>query len=183
MPERTALYRFYNGDDELLYIGISNDPDFRWKAHLYGPGRKEWPKQASRRTVEWHDSRALALKAEAEAIKAERPRHNARHNYDEAPFDAEDWPTVTARSKVPAIAALLRAEISSGRWAPGQRIPSLRALADAVGASVRIASKACVTLQAEGLLTLQPGHGVFVARPQGRPKLPHDWFHQFGFPG
>lgn len=182
--DRTALYRFYNGDDELLYIGISNDPDFRWKAHRYGSARKGWPQEAARRTVEWHNSRPLALKAEADAIKAEHPRYNGKHNYDDAPFDSSTWPRVTARSKVPAIAGLMRSEISSGRWAPGQRIPSLRTLGGAVGVSIRIVSRASVLLQGEGLLNFRPGHGLFVIEhPQTRPKLPHNWPHHYGFPG
>lgn len=183
-PDRTALYRYFDADGGLLYIGISNDPDFRWKDHLYGSSRRNWPSEAVRRTVEWHDSRPLALKAETDAIKAERPRHNGTHNYDDAPFDPSSWDKVTARHKVPAIAALIRKEISSGRWAPGQRIPSLRTLGDAAGASSRIVSQASVLLQGEGLLDLQPGRGIFVARPQkALPKVPHDWFRQFGFPG
>ncbi len=91
---------------------------------------------------------------------------------------------VTAWPKVPAIAELMRAEITAGRWALGQRIPSLRTLGAAVGASSRIVSQASVLLQGEGLLDFQPGRGVFVARPHwSGPKLPHDWFRQFGFPG
>jgi predicted GIY-YIG superfamily endonuclease len=182
--ERTALYRYFDANDELLYIGISNDPDFRAKAHLYESRPDDWPKKAARRTVEWHDSRPLALKAEEDAIKAERPRYNEKHNYDDAPFDPSSWPKVTAWPKVPAIADLMRTEITSGRWAHSQRIPSLRTLGTAVGASSRIVSQASVLLQGEGLLDFQPGRGLFVTRPRwSGPKLPHDWFHQFGFPG
>lgn len=183
-PERTALYRYFDADGELLYIGISNDPDFRWKAHLYGSGRNAWPKQAARRTIEWCDARAEALKAEEAAIKAERPLYNEKHNYDDAPFDAASWPTIATRLKVPAIADLMRAEITSGRWGEGQRIPSLRTLGESVGASMVAVSKASALLQQEGLLDFQAGRGLFVRRPPKTfPKIPHDWFHQFGFPG
>lgn len=183
-PEPTALYRYFDAADVLLYVGISIDPDERWKAHRYGTDRDGWPKEAVRRTVEWRDSRPEALTAEEEAIKTEKPLYNEKHNYDDAPFDPASWPTVDARHKVPEIAALMRAEIASGRWAPGQRIPSLRTLGEAAGAHGRIVSKASVLLQGEGILDLQPGHGVFVARARRPdPKLPHDWFRQFGFPG
>ncbi|MFF7329698.1 GntR family transcriptional regulator [Streptomyces sp. NPDC008150] len=183
-PERTALYRYFDAKDELLYIGISNDPDFRRKAHLHEPRPDNWPSKAVRRTIKWHDSRSLARKAEQEAIRAERPRYNEKHNYEDAPFDPAAWPTINARHKVPKIAALMRAEIKSGRWGLGQRIPSLRALGEAVGAHSRIVSKASVILQGEGFLDFQPGRGLFVTHPQGnRVKLPHDWPRSVGFPG
>jgi predicted GIY-YIG superfamily endonuclease len=182
-PGRTALYRYFDAADVLLYVGISNDPDERWKSHRYGSGRNGWPKEAVRRTIEWRDSRPEALRAEEEAIKTERPLYNEKHNYDDAPFSSDSWPKTTGR-KIPAVADLMRAEISSGRWGVGQRIPSLRTLGEAADASMRIVSKASVVLQGEGLLDFQPGRGLFVARPQAqRAKLPHDWFHQFGFPG
>ncbi|MFI7890919.1 GntR family transcriptional regulator [Streptomyces sp. CACIS-1.16CA] len=203
-PERTALYRLYDADDVLLYIGISNNPDFRWKAHLYS--REPWPKQVTRHVIEWWSTREEAVAAEAAAIKAERPRHNGKHNYDDAPFDPASWPTASAPHKVRSIADLIRTEVSSGRWAHGQRIPSLRTLAGTVGASMRIVSQASALLQHEGVLELRPGHGVFVAamaspahsshregasRDQrtpgapdpGRAKLPHDGFYALGFPG
>ncbi|WP_179894561.1 GntR family transcriptional regulator [Streptomyces sp. f150] len=203
-PERTALYRLYDADEQLLYIGISNDPDFRWKAHLYS--RESWPKQVTRHAIEWWNTRNEAVAAEAAAIRTERPRHNGKHNYDDAPFDPTSWPIVSAPHKVTSIAGLIRAEINSGRWGHGQRIPSLRTIAGAVGASMRIASQASVLLQHEGLLELRPGHGVFVAaaaspahsfhgegapRNQralraldpGRAKLPQDGFYALGFPG
>ena len=182
--DRTALYRFYDSDDELLYIGISNDPDFRWKAHLYGSARRGWPKEAARRTVEWHDSRPLALAAEEQAIKAERPRYNQKHNYNDALFDPSSWPKVGTRHKVPMVADLMRQQIKSGRWGPGQRIPSLRTLGNAAGASMRIVSKASTLLQGEGLLDFRPGRGVFVVQqPQPRPNLPHAWPRRYAFPG
>jgi predicted GIY-YIG superfamily endonuclease len=181
-PERTALYRYFDANDELLYVGISIDPDGRLKAHR--DNHEPWVGEATKRTDEWHDSRSLALRAEAEVIKAERPRYNVKLNYDDAPFDPASWPEIADFHKVPGIAELMRTEITSGRWAPGQRIPSLRTLGEAAGASIRIVSKASTQLQNEGLLDLQPGHGVFVARPQEpRPKLPHNFFWELGFPG
>jgi hypothetical protein len=182
--ERTALYRYFDASGALLYVGISNDPDFRAKAHLYESRPGDWPKRAVRRTDEWHESRADALTAEEQAIRAEQPLFNEKHNYDDAPFDPDSWPEVTTWPRVPEVAVLMRAEISSGRWGVGQRIPSLRTLGEAAGVSMRIASKASVVLQGEGLLDFQPGRGLFVTRPQRvRPKLPHDWPCSVGFPG
>ncbi|MFF0094644.1 GntR family transcriptional regulator [Streptomyces canus] len=182
--ERTALYRYFEASGDLLYIGISNDPDLRKKAHLYERRPDSWPKKAVRRTVEWHDSRVLALSAEEEAIKAERPRYNEKHNYDDAPFDPDSWPQAARSRKVATVAELMRSEILGGRWLDGQRIPSLRTLGGAAGVSMRLASQASVILQCEGLLDFQPGRGLFVTRaPKPRAKLPHDCFWRLGFPG
>ena len=181
-PQRAALYRYFDTNDLLLYIGISVDPDARLKAHR--ANREPWVGAAVRRTVEWHESRPLALKAEEEAIKAECPRYNEKHNYDDATFDPTSWPKVAAGRKVAAIAELMRSEIIDGRWLDGQRIPSLRILGEAAGVSMRLASKASVILQGEGLLDFRSGHGLFVTRSRRSfPKLPHDWPRTCGFPG
>jgi hypothetical protein len=180
--ERTALYRYFDATGDLLYVVNSIDPDGRLKAHR--DNHEPWVPVAARRTIEWLDSRPLALKAEEDAIKTERPRYNEKHNYDDATFDPASWSEVIDFRKVPGIAELMRAEIVSGRWAPGQRIPSLRTLGKAAGASPRIVSKASVQLQDEGLLDFQPGRGLFVTRPRwSEPKLPHNFFWELGFPG
>lgn len=185
--ERTALYRYFDADDGLLYIGISNDPAFRWKAHRYGSGRNIWPTEAVRRTIEWHDSRPLSLKAEETAIKAERPRYNEKHNYDDAPFDPSTWPIAKRGHKVDHIAELIREEITSSRWGVGQRIPPVRVMAEATGAKQSVITKASAKLQREGVLALKPGRGLFVADSRtsrgGFSVLPHDWPQRHGFPG
>ena len=75
-PERTALYRFYDSDDELLYVGISKDPTARWEQHRVKP----WWRDVTMRVIEWHDDRATAEHAERKAIQTEGPRHNVQHN-------------------------------------------------------------------------------------------------------
>lgn len=77
-PERVALYRWVGHNGELLYVGISNDPDRRIGEHVEG---KPWVEQTARvEIVDWFDSRELALEAEEEMIKSERPRYNVIHN-------------------------------------------------------------------------------------------------------
>lgn len=71
-PRRAAVYRLYDEDGELLYIGSSYDPARRCKEHQ----EKGWWPQVAQRTVVWHKSREAAYEKEAKAIKAERPRHN-----------------------------------------------------------------------------------------------------------
>lgn len=74
--ERTALYRLFDADEKLLYIGISRDPKIRWRQHRRWSA---WSTQVAMRVIEWHDSRTAALLAELRAIRTERPRHNVQH--------------------------------------------------------------------------------------------------------
>lgn len=76
---RTALYRFYDADERLLYVGIANNPEQRWKAHAR---TADWWPQAARKSVEWFDSRPAAAAAETRAISAEAPTHNIVHNHE-----------------------------------------------------------------------------------------------------
>jgi predicted GIY-YIG superfamily endonuclease len=72
-PERTALYRLYDAEDQLLYIGISSSPTRRWRQHERDKG---WWPQVAKLVMVWLDSRLDAQSAEGHAIKAEGPLHN-----------------------------------------------------------------------------------------------------------
>lgn len=72
-PGRTALYRLFDADGLLLYVGISHKPDVRWGQHSED---KPWWPAVDRRAVEWHETRSAAEKAELTAIAGERPLHN-----------------------------------------------------------------------------------------------------------
>jgi hypothetical protein len=69
---RTALYRLYDADSALLYVGIAFDPEARMPGHKRKPW---WPLVASK-TIEWHDTRLLALTAEARVVGTENPLYN-----------------------------------------------------------------------------------------------------------
>lgn len=161
-PERTALYRFYDAEEMLLYIGISWQPDERWADHRLG-ARKEWTSLIASRTLTWFDTRAEAQAAEIAAIKDEKPLYNGTHNYESVPFDPSGWPNLTdTYRKVTALAEVMRAEITSGRWPHGHRIPFTREIAAATGLSHGSATRAVRILQSEGLLRFRHGFGVFV---------------------
>lgn len=69
---RTALYRLFDADSMLLYVGIAFDPDARWKGHV----KKPWWHLVAEKTVEWHDTRLLALEEEARVVEREKPLYN-----------------------------------------------------------------------------------------------------------
>jgi hypothetical protein len=72
-----ALYRHYDGNDRLLYIGISGDLATRETSHI---ARSRWMRLTASSTVEWHETSEAVLKAEREAIEAEHPLFNRQWN-------------------------------------------------------------------------------------------------------
>jgi len=73
-----TLYRFYDASDQLLYIGITLDPIARLRAHRATKGRR-WA-QIATITLEQFPDRTSIIRAEAEAIRNERPLWNIQHN-------------------------------------------------------------------------------------------------------
>ena len=73
----TALYRWWDDTDLLLYVGIADHLGERTKGHVKG---SSWMEFAARSAVERHPSRIVALRAEEAAIKAEKPLFNYQHN-------------------------------------------------------------------------------------------------------
>jgi predicted GIY-YIG superfamily endonuclease len=71
----TAVYRLYNADDRLLYVGVGSDPEKRWRDHA---ATKDWWPAVTRKSVQWHPAAAAALAEESTAIDTESPLHNIR---------------------------------------------------------------------------------------------------------
>ncbi|WP_145503177.1 GntR family transcriptional regulator [Streptomyces sp. CFMR 7] len=161
-PQRTALYRLYGADDALLYIGISNDPDFRWKAHLYSDS-KNWARLATRHVDQWFETRAKAEAAEVAAIQAEHPRFNGMHNYEQAWFSPAIWSQpIRGRRKCDVISKRIRLELEADHWAAGMRVPSGSQIAAETGASLSTTAKALRPFIQSGTLSVHGGRGVFV---------------------
>lgn len=83
ISERTALYRLFGADGALLYVGITNAPEIRWKAHSH---KKPWWPEVTEKTVMWFDDRTAAATAEARAIRLEVPRWNIAQPDEADPF-------------------------------------------------------------------------------------------------
>lgn len=93
-PERTALYRLYGDADELFYIGVAKDILMRWKRHAY---QKSWWPQVLKMTVEWHDSREEAERAEEAAIRAEHPKYNVPYSPLPSPLTPDEVSKINER--------------------------------------------------------------------------------------
>lgn len=72
---RTALYRFYDRDQALLYVGISGQPGERWAKHRRCA---PWWARARYVAIEIHETEWEALSAERAAIQDEAPQFNKR---------------------------------------------------------------------------------------------------------
>lgn len=71
------LYRFYDADDVLLYVGITMNPSQRWATHRE---EKAWWFDVATVRTQIFDTREDVLEAERNAIQVERPLHNVVHN-------------------------------------------------------------------------------------------------------
>ena len=73
----TALYRWWDADDMLLYVGISDRLRNRTGSHVEG---SSWMDFAARSAVERNPTRLDALDAERSAIETEHPLFNVQYN-------------------------------------------------------------------------------------------------------
>jgi predicted GIY-YIG superfamily endonuclease len=71
--KRQALYRFYDSNKILLYVGISKNLMTRFQNHYES---KTWINQVAETKVEWFESRKLAGLQERAAIRWEYPLYN-----------------------------------------------------------------------------------------------------------
>jgi predicted GIY-YIG superfamily endonuclease len=69
---QTCVYRFYDVDNHLLYVGISMNFEGRLAKHR----RRPWWPSVARQTFEWYPNRTSAKDAERWAIHHENPLHN-----------------------------------------------------------------------------------------------------------
>lgn len=80
----TALYSYYDADDVLLYIGITDNLHDRTYAHVK---RSSWMDFAARSTIERFPTHEAAEGEEEERIRTLSPLFNSRHNeHPEAPL-------------------------------------------------------------------------------------------------
>lgn len=68
------------------------------------------------------------------------------------------------------VAGVLRRHIESGKWRPGQLLPSLDKLAEEYGISRVTARQAVTVLEEEGLIWRRQGKGTFVSKTPEDPR-------------
>lgn len=70
---KTAVYRHYDADGCLLYVGITKNLGDRFRWHR---ARSPWANEVCHTRICWFASKLKAQKEERRAIKEERPREN-----------------------------------------------------------------------------------------------------------
>lgn len=73
------VYRVYDADERLIYIGATSDLMKRWDAH---EALSWWYELAERVDAEPYPTRYAAFAAEMVAIQEEQPAFNIRHRTD-----------------------------------------------------------------------------------------------------
>lgn len=76
-------------------------------------------------------------------------------------------------SLIDQVAGGLRHGIQTGRFAPGETLPSLLPLAEALGVSEIVTRRAVTQLKREGLVSARPGYGIRVRDVEGHPWRAH----------
>lgn len=106
LPQRFTVYRIYDGDGALLYVGASRWFAARMRAHEV---KAEWWETVATVTVEHHQDEASMAKAEQAAIATEDPIHNRR---------AQPYPK-TRTAAEPEVALVIGLRIRAERRARG----------------------------------------------------------------
>jgi predicted GIY-YIG superfamily endonuclease len=68
------LYRLFDTEGAVLYVGISRSPSSRFMQH----GRKQWWPEVAQVRLQRYATDAEAMDAEMIAVRVEQPRHNVR---------------------------------------------------------------------------------------------------------
>ena len=77
MTKSTALYRHFDANGVLLYVGVSLSAVTRLSRHA---ASSQWAESISRVSIEWFPTRHTALMAEWVAIHDEKPMYNLQRN-------------------------------------------------------------------------------------------------------
>lgn len=173
--EATGLYRLFNADKRLLYVGISSNPGMRWEQHSKD---KAWWHQVDGHTVHWFRCRPEAETAERAAIQAERPLYNRMHAAPDA-FDEDWWASARidrhARESLSGqIARLISRAVKDGLLRPGSRLLTASRMAAHLGVSTSVVVIAMKRLREQGIVARQRGVGLYVASPQRTVSGPLD---------
>ena len=71
------LYRFFDSEENLVYVGITND----WKHRFHDHERQaRWWSEVAKVTFERYEDRESVSAAEIKAIKTEQPKYNKQHH-------------------------------------------------------------------------------------------------------
>lgn len=116
----TVVYRMYDADDRLLYVGVTCNTANRWQAHRRNSA---WWKAVARKELTTYPDRSAALTAEREAIRAEKPVHNVSGHPDKPSRHVHLVLSEEQAEKVRALARQMRCSRSEAVYRLIDRTP------------------------------------------------------------
>ncbi|MCY0955046.1 helix-turn-helix domain-containing protein [Streptomyces sp. H27-S2] len=152
------MYRLYDAEERLLYVGITMNLQQRLTDHRR---QKFWWHLVKQQDVRWYDSRPKAESIEAEALRTEGPLYDGTDRIT-------NW--VHARQSRPVdpfwrpVAEALLSQITNGTCLVGSRLPAARELADRFKISESSAGFALHMLRTARVIGVAPHN---VVRPIG----------------
>lgn len=93
--EKVCVYDIVT-DGVIVYVGITNNPKYRYTQHKYSGVAGKNSRMA---VVKWHDTRRLALDAEAKRIEQIRPELNF-YREKRVKEEKEEFDWVAQRKKI-----------------------------------------------------------------------------------
>lgn len=141
MTAPTSLYRLFDSDDRLLYIGISLRLAGRIGQHRHA---KEWWAEVARISVEHFATRREAAAAESAAITTERPAYNISGTVSRKPIHASPRQVSRPQPIGERVALLIQAD--------GEGIPSIATICNRYEVSPRTARAVIGRLKEWGLV-------------------------------
>ncbi|EGE40801.1 hypothetical protein GTY83_07100 [Streptomyces sp. SID4928] len=74
--DASAVYRVYNDQHDLIYVGMSYEPDARVRVQRR---EKPWGHEIAYYEADWHPDRAACQRAERALIESRQPRYNVTY--------------------------------------------------------------------------------------------------------
>ncbi|MET8506787.1 GntR family transcriptional regulator [Streptomyces sp. NPDC004787] len=172
-----ALYRYFDAERKLLYLGVTSDPARRDREHRRNAADLWYPLVAGR-GVDWYDTREEAEAAERRAIREEKPRFNDRHNVRTDPLvRAQDEERRRRRFRqgmggrtnhTDAIVEYFSGLIDDGLLGPGDQLPLRTEIVKEFGVSAPAVTRAYLELVRDGRVEERRAHGYYVLPPEDR---------------
>lgn len=147
-PVPCAVYRYYDVDGQLLYVGSSISPNSRWTCTH---NRSTWAALAANRVDQWFSSIPDARSEESRAIYEERPLYNKQGNpraivvdaVPSAPSDYQDGELVALIRVTCDRIDELNAQISDAIRSEPDCDKALKIARESYTAMCRLRDKAC----------------------------------------
>lgn len=174
-PGQTALYQFFDHADQLLYVGITDDPKTRWARHRQYAATTWWP-HAARVSVDWFTERKAATAAELRVIRTRTPLYNSggsssplrvqapgeapcpkvnMQRFHEATGGGFRPPGRPWRNMDEAVAETLAGDVVAGRLRCGEQLPRVAELVNRFGVSADTVHRSLRRLVAAGTVERQ----------------------------